>query len=799
MASSNIKSVSVGLILIQSGNGTPNHISTKGSIYIDLNTANEYINKDGVSTWVEIIDGNYSTLLSQDQYDAISGSSSPSSSNVFATISDITAGAFTGGTVTGPTNFLAGLTSTTISATTYIGLPSDIYTTGGTYSDSTGITTFNNSTGGTFNVSGYFKTSDDIYTTGLTLNIGTYDLSAVRNDGTIITTNLGLLASDISITGGSYNNNTGVVTFINNTGGTFNVSGFTTGMTDTTISSYTYDNANKFTINDSTGGTFTAVINTMTGLTINGVLSATTISGGTLYGDGSNLTGISTANNFVTGGTVSGTDLLLNRNDDVTVTIDTSDYFDSKWVQSGSSIYNLNDNVGIGTNDPQFTLDVVGSGGTSSFEDIGRFRTIDSTDYLAITNAISTDGSFNPVLRSFNNTNVSTNFYIQSVIDPSVDTGVNPLLMLQGRVSTDPGNVTWSGVTTRPILRVRNNSENLLQVDANGNVGINTITPTEKLDVSGNTIIRGGLSADTISATTYYGISTDNNFVTGATYNNANTFTFTNNTGGTFNTSFNTITGLTVNGSVTVTGTSFAGLVSGTVGAIGTLSTTNHSTTSLTVNGNATITGSVRSDIFTGRTGPAVYYGNGSNLTGISTANTFVTGGTPNNTSRLYTFTNNTGGTFNVTALTDIRVTGGTFSSGTAVFTNNTGGTFSVSGFSTGGVFTGGTVTGATIFTGGLTANTFNISTTPQSATTTSDVILTRSTGGTVTYITQIDGYISSGSTTGNLLSATSGWTINGSYTGTAITGTYQGQNYYDDNYFYTAVNDNLWIRLIRG
>jgi hypothetical protein len=39
----------------------------------------------------------------------------------------------------------------------------------------------------------------------------------------------------------------------------------------------------------------------------------------------------------------------------------------------------------------------------------------------------------------------------------------------------------------------------------------------------------------------------------------------------------------------------------------------------------------------------------------------------------------------------DIRVTGGTYSSGSAVFTNNTGGTFSVSGFSTVGAFTGTT------------------------------------------------------------------------------------------------------------
>jgi hypothetical protein len=91
------------------------------------------------------------------------------------------------------------------------------------------------------------------------------------------------------------------------------------------------------------------------------------------------------------------------------------------------------------------------------------------------------------------------------------------------------------------------------------------------------------------------------------------------------------------------------------------------------------------------------YVGNGSGLTGLST----VTGGTPNNTTRVYTFTNSTGGTFNVDSLLDIVVTGGTVSyvdaAGTATFTNSTGGTFSVTGFrdiyTTGATYNAGTAT----------------------------------------------------------------------------------------------------------
>lgn len=44
-----------------------------------------------------------------------------------------------------------------------------------------------------------------------------------------------------------------------------------------------------------------------------------------------------------------------------------------------------------------------------------------------------------------------------------------------------------------------------------------------------------------------------------------------------------------------------------------------------------------------------------------------------------------------------------------------------------------------------------------------------------------------------------SNWDVNGVYTGTAITGTYQGQKHYDNNYLYEAIGDNIFIRLVRG
>ena len=98
MSSRNIQSITTGSAFVQIGNGSPDHISPVGSMYTDLLTATEYINKDGLVNW-EVTGGGGVT--------------------------------FTGGTVAGPTYFLAGLSSTTVSAETYENLPTELN--GGTY------------------------------------------------------------------------------------------------------------------------------------------------------------------------------------------------------------------------------------------------------------------------------------------------------------------------------------------------------------------------------------------------------------------------------------------------------------------------------------------------------------------------------------------------------------------------------------------------------------------------------------------------------------------------------------------
>jgi hypothetical protein len=173
----------------------------------------------------------------------------------------------------------------------------DVYVTGGTYNNSTGIATFTNNTGGTFNVSGF--------TTG------------------------GTSGTDVFVTGGTYSSGTAI--FTNNTGGTFNVSGFYTGGTDVFVTGGTYS-AGTITFTNITGGTFD-----VTGLTTGSTsvisgeylpLSGGTVTGNTIFTQGLTATTISatTYQNlpldvFVTGGTYSGGTAIFTNNTGGTFTV----------------------------------------------------------------------------------------------------------------------------------------------------------------------------------------------------------------------------------------------------------------------------------------------------------------------------------------------------------------------------------------------------------------------------------------------------------------------------------------------
>jgi hypothetical protein len=194
---------------------------------------------------------------------------------------------FTGGTVSGATNFTGGLTANTISATTYVNLPTDIRTTGGTYSNNT--FTFTNNTGGTYSV--LFNT-----VTGLTIN---GNLTTTGN-----TSLQGVTATTISAT--TYLNLPSFTgDYLPLSGGTVSgVTNFNVGLTANTISATTYQNLPNTTF---TGGTVSGATNFTGGLTAN-TISATTYQ---------NLP----QDIFVTGGTYTSGNVIFTNNSGGTFTV----------------------------------------------------------------------------------------------------------------------------------------------------------------------------------------------------------------------------------------------------------------------------------------------------------------------------------------------------------------------------------------------------------------------------------------------------------------------------------------------
>lgn len=158
------------------------------------------------------------------------------------------------------------------------------------------------------------------------------------------------------------------------------------------------------------------------------------------------------------------------------------------------------------------------------------------------------------------------------------------------------------------------------------------MTSVSAISLSGGSLsITGTGVFNTLSATTYQNLPTDIR-VTGATYSN-NTFTYTNNTGGTFNVLFNTMTGLTVNGNLnatTISATTYQNLppsvdtfVTGFTYNNNTftilrnqgqpnLTSTINTMTGLTVNGNLSVTGNTNVRGITGTT--ALFSGSAQNV-----------------------------------------------------------------------------------------------------------------------------------------------------------------------------------------
>jgi len=407
-----------------------------------------------------------------------------------------------GGTVTGPTIFTSGLTANTISATTYNNLPKDIFVTGGTYNNGNAI--FTNNSGGTFNVTGLTTpftggtvSGATIFTGGLTAN-------------TISATTYQNLPQDIFVTGGTYTS--GNVIFTNNSGGTFSVTGFPIGggggevfylnLSESQNGNRSLNPVPSTSPQQSTGVTInngaTEIISSFESPQLNVILIPGGVWSFHLHSYKEN----------------------LNSSFEIFVEV-------YKKTSGGTQTYLFQtEPVLVQTDSPLISMQISEAyfSGTSI---------VVSDRVVAVVKAINIGNQSNTIT-----------FFTEGSQDYSY---VISSLPTQQGLTCD----TLSGCSI--IQTIQTDVSNKL--DKSGGT------------ITGNLIINSGLTATTISATTYYNLPTDIR-VTGGTYSNG-TATFTNNTGGTFNISgFSTSTGASFTGGTVSGATNFTnGLTANTISA----------------------------------------------------------------------------------------------------------------------------------------------------------------------------------------------------------------------------------------
>ena len=663
-----------------------------------------------------------------------------SSGNVVSGSTTGSSSTFTGGTVSGPTNFTNGLTANTISATTYYNLPNTLYTGDGTISSNRivdiGTNTLN------FNSSTY---PNNLVMSGGNVGIGTSSPTQkleVNGDALIRNAYIGNIAafgtnymsfSHISRSGTNdyslLSDNAGI-TYLNAKSGQdirfridnidkvildssgnlgvgttspsykLDVNGdgrFNGGLTANTISATTYYNLPIDVF--STGGTYNG-----------GNLYITNNTGGTFTVTGLTATGFS-ANYY--GSFSNNTDIPVSGSNIATVwTYNTTEISNGIVIQNNSQIKVNNTGVYEFGYSPQIEKTQGSDATVTIWAAINGIPVTRSSSTLRlVSNSVLTLPFVSFIFEMNANDYVefffsSSNQYVQLTSISGLTGPTRPdapsiiIVAKQVGLSVSVGGtgdtfVTGFSLDNNVITLSQNTTDqySALTISLSAYTGSSLsgdYLPLSGGTVTGGTIFQSGLTADTISATTYYNLPTDV-FVTGGTYS-AGTSTFTNNTGGTFTvTGFSTlqyfVTGSTPSGMTLSNGDRWFNTTTGDE-----LVWVNDGDSSQWL------------QICCGG-GGGTLFGDYLPLSGGTvTGQTQFTNGITANTISATTYQN---------LPTDVFVTGGTYSDGTVTFTNTTGGTFDVTGLptSTGTSFTGGTVSGATNFTNGLTANTISATT----------------------------------------------------------------------------------------
>lgn len=134
--------------------------------------------------------------------------------------------------------------------------------------------------------------------------------------------------------------------------------------------------------------------------------------------------------------------------------------------------------AGIGTITPGSQLEVVAPA-SSEVESLLKLRVSDApNDFLEINNSTFAQGVFMPAIRGNVVSGNLTALYLLGMTNPANDNGTKPVTVFDSRLPT-------SKIVNRPLFAWTSYSTFHMTMLANGNLGIGTETPNEKLAVNG--------------------------------------------------------------------------------------------------------------------------------------------------------------------------------------------------------------------------------------------------------------------------------------------------------------------------
>jgi hypothetical protein len=317
--------------------------------------------------------------------------------------------------------------------------------------------------------------------TGFTFNQSNYDLSIGIADATGYTQSLAILASDITITGGTYNSSNGVVTLTNSSGGTFDISGFTSGYTDTKVTGGTYSNG-TLTINQTDG-------------------SAPQITGLTQYTANNGISQAGTTNiNFQLGGPLIQNTTITSSGNLLSITGSGS----TGTLGSNHNLYVYNDTSA--TNSTAIYANSLNGTGINGFGGLGGIYGYSSAGY-----GVKAQGTAGTALFANSISGAAAEFQIFN----SPNNTVKPILSLSryctNTSSGDTGlgssidfNITDNGNNAQTALRLITKWENAIRSDRTSKFEIHTTlsaTTAKKLSIEGS----GQLVLDKYGVATFAG------------------------------------------------------------------------------------------------------------------------------------------------------------------------------------------------------------------------------------------------------------------------------------------------------